>query len=90
MNEETKLVADWLDKQATNSYVEKVGSFRVCVTEGLADCGSDDCSSSLIVIGLKDVDWDWLHKREFQRYKRDQIEAAKNRKEQEKLGDIPF
>ena len=90
MNEETRLVSDWLEKQHTNSYCQNLEEFRGLVIEGVMDCCLDFCQAGLIMIGLEKVDWVLLHGKEYQRYKLDKAEAAKNRKEQEKLGDIPF
>lgn len=90
MNDSTRLVADWLDQQMFNSYTQDLGEFRGDIIEALTDCGSDVWQSGLITIALREADWALLHEREFHRHVRAQREADKNRKEQEKLGDIPF
>ena len=44
----------------------------------------------LILIALMDVNWAFLHQKEYERMLRASEEAEENRKATEELGDIPF
>ena len=44
----------------------------------------------LILIALMDVNWAFLHQREYDRMILARREADRNREQSEKLGDIPF
>ena len=89
MNEATRIVKTYLDLEAFHNYEHSLDKFKAQITKDISDC-SHLCQEDLILLALKDVDWDTLWRMEYQRYLKATEEAERNRKEQEGLGDIPF
>ena len=71
MNESTKAVKRYLDKRLFAFYEEDVHTFKIKLTEMLSYCGKDEAKESLILIALRDADWDYLYQLQAQRFEKE-------------------
>ena len=71
MNESTKAVKTYLDERLFAFYEKDLQDFKTKLTEMLSYCGTDEAKESLILIALRDADWDYLHQSQALRFEKE-------------------
>ena len=68
MNDSTKAVKTFLDQRVFAFYEEDIEVFKQKLTETISYCGKDEAKEALILIALRDIDWDFLYRSQAQRF----------------------
>ena len=71
MNDSTKAVKAYLDKRLFAFYEDDIEVFKKKLTEIISYCGKDEAKEALILIALRDIDWDFLYRSQSQRFEKE-------------------
>ena len=68
MNDSTKAVQQYLDQRVFAFYEDDIDEFKKKLKETISYCGKDEAKEALILIALRDIDWDFLYRSQSQRF----------------------
>ena len=67
----TKAIKQYLDQRVFAFYEDDFDEFKKKLTETISYCGKDEAKEALILIALRDADWDFLYRSQSQRFEKE-------------------